>query len=243
MQPFFSLVLVGLFLLVVLSIWLVNQFGLWGILAVAVGVVLLFALLVRNIGWILMRLFMAPFKMKGLVLRNAQVEVHSLHAADVPQRTEDDISELIEDQDLDDAEIERLHSDLRLSREAIEAQDSRRDWYYVDLTITPQLAAKPGGFQHWEPGELTLESPTADADEITTGDDLDGSQTAEIFERWIFDPETEDWVDDAGLKFHGPVRLRFHCGIPREMPQYVLRYYFELFGAIDFASPRHEPAL
>jgi len=95
----------------------------------------------------LYRLFSAPFKMKAAALHGAEAEVHSVAAAEAPERggEEDD----------DD--------------EAVVAAAPLR-WLWLDVTITP--APPKGPFAHWEPGELAVADSGA---RIKSLDDLDGA--------------------------------------------------------------------
>lgn len=80
----------------------------------------------------------APFKAKGAVLRNADVEVHAVRPADEPMRE-------AHREDPDDGT----------------AASTPVTYFWLDATIRP-AAGGAGPFQHWEPGELRLVTPGTD---------------------------------------------------------------------------------
>jgi hypothetical protein len=90
---------------------------------------------------LLRRIFIIPFRMKGKVLADALVDVHSIEPAPIPMVESDE----------EDSNYQQLA------------------WHYVDLTITP--TQQTGGFTAWEPSELILVPPNAKAEDIESGYD------------------------------------------------------------------------
>jgi hypothetical protein len=88
--------------------------------------------------YLLKKLFMTPFKLKGKALSGADVTVHGVTPASLP------------DLDVKDSEADSESKSLH--------------WYYVDATITPKDHS--GSFTHWEPGELALVSMAAKSAEL-----------------------------------------------------------------------------
>jgi hypothetical protein len=92
---------------------------------------------------LLRRIFIIPFKMKGRVLADAFVDVHSIEPAPMP---------VVE---FDEEESDRDYQQLA--------------WHYVDITITPTQQTE--GFTSWEPSELILVPPNAKAEDLESGYD------------------------------------------------------------------------
>lgn len=102
-----------------------------------------------------------------------------------------------------------------------------RDWYQVEMTVSP--TATGGAFTLWEPGELRLARLTARP--IPEDNDED-DERLEVRDLWFI--REGQPVRDEGEKLAGPVRLRLLCGVQPGTRQTQLRYYFELFGKVDF---------
>lgn len=172
----------------------------WG----TVGLIVLFAVALKLLGE---RIFVAvlklPFKAKGAVLRGATAEIHSVTPTSPQAR------KMGGDDDED------------------EAPAKPRKWFVVDVTIKPAAAPESqSGFQLWGPGELTLVSPTAKADDTDEDEDLCDIESVEI--------ATEDgkFAADEGMKYGGPQRLRLTLAAAPEAKSLQFRYYFELFGEV-----------
>gem|GEM_PF-1100087 len=88
--------------------------------------------------YLLKRLFIAPFRMKGKALAGAEAIVHGITAAELPSVDEEE-------------------------PDAVSERDSL-NWYYLDVTITPKDQSE--GFTYWEPGELALVRMDANPEEI-----------------------------------------------------------------------------
>jgi hypothetical protein len=173
--------------------------------------------------YFLKRLFMAPFKMKGKALAGASVSIHSVRPAGIPQTP---VRKVIEEEDEQDVEGEG-------EPESMPDEDTmdygKYRWYLVDVTITPQPAGD--GFTHWEPGEITLVSPSTKADDL----DADDDDLATIHDLRIYsDGEFRDY---DGEKFAGPLRVEFHAGIKPGVTELKFRYYFEILDpSISFTQ-------
>jgi hypothetical protein len=82
--------------------------------------------------FLLKKLIVLPFKMKGAVLRGATAQVHSITPVAPPTATESDEAEAT-------------------------AEAVPRHYYQLDVTITPKEPT--GKFTLWEPGDLSLMRP------------------------------------------------------------------------------------
>jgi hypothetical protein len=216
------LLLFFLFALMAMAVALYAWFG-WPGLLLAFLAVVIFALVVRlTAGRIVQALFMAPFKAKGAVLRGAEAQVHSVLPAAAPE-----LDEAIErTDDMTDEEWEEIQEEQEEQRE--ERKNAR--FYQVEVTITPREPT-PGGFTMWEPGDLSLASPGAQGGSLDDEDEFAGwIENVQIFEDGA-------WRDDEGLKYHGPQRLRFLVGAPRDATRARFRYYLEVFGDLDLTTP------
>ncbi|HEV3121718.1 MAG TPA: hypothetical protein VGY53_07440 [Isosphaeraceae bacterium] len=234
----FKLIPIILLLLLALIIAAVRYLPWWGILLLVVGVYLFFKF---AFGRLLLRIFLVPFKMKGAVLRGARAEVHSVELAPPPpprstierpiaalehdgnglgngkaeeenEALDEDDDEDTDDEDLDDADFE--------------TESIPREYYQVDVTITP--GSHSGAFQHWEPSELLV--VPYDAKISRNFRDLDVTSMdlhdLEIFRDGAFMPDEEG-------KYFGPLRLRMVMGLPLDTPRRLkFRYYLEAFGEL-----------
>jgi hypothetical protein len=204
-----------------LAVWAYNMWGFWGFVGVGLGLVVFFWLVFKLLGVALKRLFLTPFKMKAVVLKDAVVTVNSITPAGPPVIEADydaadyDAEERrLEDRSGDgDDELNEDYDD-----EDEEVPDKDLDWYHLDVTITPK--AGPGPFQHWEPGELML------VDVNTKGHDFEADDLGRVsgVEVWLND----GWKPDAAGKYPGPQRLRLHAGVNRGTRRARLKYYFEI---------------
>jgi hypothetical protein len=213
-----------------IAIWAYNTWGLWGFFGTLLGFVAFFWVLSKMIGAAVKRVFFMPFKMKGAVLKNAVVTVHSVTPAGPP------VIDVYDEDEDDEYEEQRLLEDGRghasdsrsAAYEEIEEEDDEfdeddepsepLDWYHLDVTITPKAAQGP--FRLWEPGELALVEASAKGDDFAADDlgHVDGVQV------W----HEGNWQDDDGSKYLGPQRLRLHAGVVRGARRARLKYYFEI---------------
>ncbi len=158
----------------------------------------------------LKQLFTAPFKMKGKALAGAGCELHGIQWTEKPANIGDDV----DDDEEDDNDAPR--------------EPGRFVW--LDVTITPQ--PNPGGFTHWEPGELMLAPLHMEFNGL---DDLDRCfpiRDFKLADGAARDEEDEEY-DDA--KFAGPLRLRVLAEVPHHENAFKFVYYFEQFGELHLA--------
>lgn len=224
-----KLLLILLLFLALLMAAAVVAYHFWGWAGLG-GVIVLLFLLGFGIKWAvgaaLKKLFVTPFKMKGAVLKEAVVTVHAVTPAEPPSVSD-------EEEELDDAE--RIPGDSGVPDEPEEREEGEEEvrrpnrWYHVDLTVTP-TAGEGGGFTMWEPGELGLAGASAvstdSIDEMGEDDEVGEIGAVQIW-------QDEAWVDDEGMKFPGPQRLRLHVGLHEGVTSFRLRYYFEVFGNVS----------
>src|SRR5262245_2547601 len=158
---------------------------------------------------LLTQLFLLPFKAKGAVLRGATVQVHSVRSVPPPPPSSDP------------SENETPKDD---------SEAGPRYFYEVDLTVTPK--ASDGPFQLWGPGELQLVGlkgkPVCDSDD--EAETLCSVKNLEVQQEGRFQ-------SDEGMKFPGQQRLKLLAAVRPGVSQLQCRYYFELFGTVDFPAP------
>jgi len=159
-------------------------------------------------GKLLEHLLLTPFKLKGQVLRDAQLVVHSVAPASEPERGE----ALDEDEDDEDPE----------------SHEVARDYFMIEMTIRP--GPPTGKFTLWEPAELVFVVPGTDPLDLEDSEDPAG----EICSVWVHDGD--GFVDDEQMKYPGEQRLRAHIAVEPGAKQLVAQYYFEQFGQIDLSE-------
>jgi hypothetical protein len=106
-----------------------------------------------------------------------------------------------------------------------EEPERARVYYMVDVTITP--VNESGPFGAWEPGELVLVRENARTDDIDHDDEVGSVHKVSVWQDGGF-------VDDEGMKYAGPQRLRLHVGVDEDVSTAQFRYYFESFGDLRF---------
>jgi hypothetical protein len=113
-----------------------------------------------------------------------------------------------------------------VEEEEEEEFDRSHDWYYLDVTITPGPSS--GKFTHWEPGEMCLVGLDAKPEELEDEE----HEVALISGCKVFaDGEFREY---EGEKYPGPQRIEYHVGVKPEVGPLQFRYYFELFGRVEF---------
>ena len=202
-------ILLVLLAVMALSVAAVRYLPWWGIALGLVGVYLAVRFGLKFVVLrVLQSLFMVPFKAKGAVLRGARAEVHSIEPAEPPAThvAEDELT-------VGEADPTGGAAQILVPRE----------YYWVDVTITPRSATGP--FVLWEPGELLL--IRADA-RVGLNDLGEGSHAEDV--RVVDGDRAGDGGDG---KYHGPLRVKLLFGVrPGESRVYKFRYYFEAFGEV-----------
>lgn len=209
-----------------LSVLAFQYLGAVGLLLVLAGFIVLFFLIKAALGKLLERLFLTPFKAKGAVLRGAITRVHAVPPAEPPALTRPE--------DISDEEWEEMQN---------EHQEAWNEYpcayYHIDVTITPApVSGTP--FSLWEPGELVLVHPEAKAD-LTASDDEDDGEIGTIEEVEVW--QEGNWTTDEGAKYPGEQRLRLLTAVKPGVTQARFRYYFEVFGDVEFPQPSPDPAV
>jgi len=210
MKLLILLVLVGM---LAAFIWMVKVLPWWGSVLVVLGGIAFGIWLIK---WALVRMFTAPFKMKSAVLKGASVQVHGIAAAPVPEPAKAGANEE-DEEDADDEHRVQQREDY-----------ARRAWYQLEATITP--AASQGAFKHWEPGELLLVHPDKKTEFDAAREDDGDDDLCVIHDLDIF--QDGAYVNDDGMKFEGPVRLKLHIGVKPGTPRLKFQYYFESLGDV-----------
>ena len=202
-----QIVLLLLIMLVVAMIIAIKYLPWWGSVLLFAGLILAAR---YGGGWLIKRLFMIPFKMKGAVLKGAEIQIHSVVPAQAPAKRESTPSDADAQDDNDDEDVSDEEDDK-----------TPRRYYSLDVTITP--APSQGKFQFWEPTELLLVHPSA-ANDIDTDDNSCVISNVEVEEDGEFRSD--------GEKYPGPRRLRLLLGVKEGVRELRFRYYFEAFGNV-----------
>ncbi len=100
--------------------------------------------------------------------------------------------------------------------------DGTKEYFWLDVTITPQPAR--GAFGMWEPGELVL------VDAASRPQDVDSNSAGVLRDLEVF--RDGAFTKDEGFKYAGPQRLKMRVGVEPGYSRLKFRYYFELFGEV-----------
>jgi hypothetical protein len=160
--------------------------------------------------YLLKKLTVLPFKMKGAVLRGATAQVHSITAVAPPPAPAPGETAADTEPDPDEAAAPRC-------------------FYQLDVTITPKQPT--GKFTLWEPGDLSLMRPESGVGVDDETDD--GSCTIRALEV----EEEGQFKPNEGMKYPGPQRLRMTLGVAQGVTALKFRYYFEAFGEVRLPAP------
>jgi hypothetical protein len=200
----FQILLVSLFVFLFAMIVAIKFLPWWGIILLFVALIVSAKFIGR---WLFKRLVLTPFRMKGAVLKDADVQIHSIVPAEPPVESD---PEKDENSQNDEGEEPESYSKVPCR------------YWALDVTITPKPS--DGKFQLWEPTELRLSrvgSPVED-------DDDDGV----VISKCEVEEEGEFRSDDLG-KYHGARRLRLLVGVPENIREFQFRYYFEALGKVN----------
>jgi len=150
------------------------------------------------------RKFFQLFEVKGQVLKQASVDVHSVRAV-IP--TKQDLEEWSEQgQQIDPAGL---------------------SWYEIEFTLFPD-AGHPGPMTHWDVDDLTLVPLTA---KVPTGP-VGANPEIEAVPMDVVRIENGEEYDLDDRKLQGSHRLRITVGLMRGISNWTFRYYGESFGQI-----------
>jgi hypothetical protein len=187
--------------------------------AIVVGLVALALLAKLLLPRLLRKLFLAPFRAKGAVLKGATATIHEVVVTEAPVKkpsTEEADANGSTPQDSDGDE------------DGAEKSGEPRLHYLLEVTITPGQTESPFGM--WEPGEIMLVRPESvlrpESDEAD--DDDDSCEVGTIHYQ-----EDGTWKNDDGMKFPGPQRLKMQLAVKPGARQLKFRYYFEEFGLVQ----------
>jgi hypothetical protein len=210
-------VLVALVILVVLAAVVAIKLLPWW--AILVGFIVGVLAIVLAIKLLMHRLLVAPFLAKGRVLKGATMVVHSNEPGEAPAWDDEHKEEL--------RETGAPETDEELAEELAREKECEHAFYWIEATITPR--EPKGGFTHWEPSELVLMPPEANAA------DIDAEDVGGVFETYV-------WIDgqfreDEDGKYPGEQRVRLLVGIEPTMQRAKFRYYLCDLCDVEFPSP------
>ena len=230
------LILAALFTFIVATVASFVYLEWWQALLVSlttfVLIIVLGKFLVRRTLGNLKNLAKGMFDAKSRVLRNATADIHTVKPTEMPQVVRNLLAEAREGngEEFEGAEVD--DADLAMKDHA---------WFQIEATIFPD-ASQAKEMQHWDLDDLRLipfDTPKSDFtdDDREDGDEFDLHDVALI--------RDEDAIKSEESKFHGPQRLRFAVGVPRDVRELKFQYYFEQFGHIKLPStislPRRKP--
>ncbi len=219
MPKLFYIVLGFLFVLVIATVVLIAQFGVWGAVIMALLLAGLFYAGYLAAGRSVKRLLMAPFLARGAVLRNAKAQVHHVREARRQNVADLHRRKLADDPDADDEDNPpELPRNLR--------------YFNVDVTIRPTSPAR--SFARWDPNELLL-VPFRSARDSDSEDPAGYVEHWEIFfeSRFIEPGEAEKTLEDRQ-------RVKLLFAVPEQLRRVKFEYFGHCFGDLELSEPRPE---
>lgn len=168
-------------------------------------------------------------EVKSRVLRNATIDVHSIHPIPPPPSELDAAA-------ITDGDDDRTPEDVAEDTQWILDQN----WYEIELTLFPDANAS-GPMQYWDLYDLCLVPQDAKAVDPFSWramiSDEPETQESEVFLSEIEVVANGKARDPGEGKFAGPQRLRFIAGFPKHLSEVKFRYYREQFGLIRLPKP------
>ncbi len=179
------------------------------------------------IKWLVRRMFIVPFKMKGAVLRNAFAQVNSVATTSAPVKPAGENEEATADDEEENGEKDGIDNDALKKDEDDEEEEEKvpRSHYVIDVTIPPRQPA--GKFTHWEPGELLLTRTDLEIDPNAPDFDDDTCRVEEIRVE-----QDGAFREDEAAKYEGSQRLQITVGVRGGVQKLQFQYYFEQFGEV-----------
>jgi hypothetical protein len=225
MKRLMQLVLFFIVALMVLTVVFYSLMG-WSGLGLMLVLLVAGAMYLKSMaGKLIQKAFVSSFVMKGKVLKGASTQIHSIETATRPARTFVQDYQPADDTDNDsDRDTDAVLED----EEEDEDSENYNRYFSIDMTITPQ--ATDGPFQSWEPGELILVKPGTRSGDFDDDDAAVGS----VFDVQVGEAGT--WTEDEGMKYAGPQRVKLLAGVMDGVNSCRFRYYFEVFGQVEFVD-------
>lgn len=223
----------------VASIYYLGWFG----LLVWMGVVFVASMALRSLAGRVLGggtgMAMALLQAKSGGLRGATFRVNDVTAAPPPERKDgpeglelDDVAPEARQNDVELTEEEK--AEYRAEAEELRADDAKRRWHWIDLTIIPSGSSREGSFQHWDADDLRFVPRGTPPLEAGQPEDDDPEETCAIAEIQAWDGE--GFVEAESVDYEGQQRLRLHVGVKPGHREIELRYWFERLGPVDLGN-------
>jgi hypothetical protein len=224
-----------IFVIILVLLFVAFRYLPWWVL---LGIVVVFVLLWRFVlGSLLGALLILPLKNMGKMLRGATADVHSVRPTERPatvssppevgklETTNHEGSEHHEGSEVQDAAEDADEA-------AADEYDGPRNWFEVDVTITP-LPSSKGGIPYWDMNALRLTKPGSS---MKDDDDSCCVQSVHLVREGavLLNPGQTDPTDEEENhgKLTGPHRLKMVIGVKPEVRELVFGYFFETFGKL-----------
>lgn len=241
MGKFLLLVIVVLIVLMVGAVLAYQYAGIWGLLGVIAGVVVLAKLVPKLIGALIFRSLKRAINASGEALRGATIEVHSIEPADEPPPEDDEFDDEFDD-DYDDKDLEdddEDDSELMDPAFADLFYDGPRHWYYIDLTVQPAIPrdGQPTEYQPWSPHMLMLLGPSREVPKelgpmAAFANMADGVCEVRSVEMW----QDGEWDTDEFDEEDGPQRIRLLAGVKPGETKLRVGYVSEILGDVNLPA-------
>ncbi len=200
----------------------------WVLLSFVVAFVLLWRF---GLGWLVGSLLILPLKNMGKMLRGATVDVHSVRPAE-PRAAVSSIPDAgkLETTHHEEAEVQGDAEEA--DEQAADEYDGPRNWFEIDVTITPRPSSK-GGIPYWDINALRLTKPGCS---MKDDDDSCHVQSVHLVREGtvLLDAGQTDPTDEEENhgKVTGPHRLKMVIGVKPDVHELVFGYFFETFGKL-----------
>jgi hypothetical protein len=217
------ILLASVIAILVLGTLAVRHLDWWLLALIFLGLIIVGKFVIK---YVLRRIFLIPFTMKGATLRNAYCEVHSVTptTAPPPEPEEQSVDDDGEPDDADEDDEDEDQDDDTDS-EVDDEEQVPRNYYLLDVSITPRQTNCR--FMLWEPGELLLTRtdfkinlPQFDDDDACAIEDV------KVFQDGAF-------AEDEVGKYEGPQRLQMLLAVREGVPALKFQYYLEQFGQVE----------
>lgn len=249
MKMMLLVIAVLLTLLMIGSVVAYHYAGIWGLIGAIVAVLVLARFTPRILGWLFFRGLRQTMSAQAAALRGATVEVHSIEPAPTPPSDPDDYDSADDDSEhdeWDDVDVGEDEEDAASAGDhdsgtlmdpemADLFYDGPRHWYYVDVTVYPEMRAdgRPTEYTPWHPRLVMLLGPTKDWPAQTPLGAFphiaDGICEVRELSVW----RHGSWEAEESEEVLGPQRLRMYVGVKPGVKELRFNYFFETIGVLN----------
>jgi hypothetical protein len=218
--------LCGFLIFVVLTVLAFVYLKWWQALIVVLAMIVTIAVsiryLIKNLGKMLTSSMIKMFEVKSQVLRDAEIDLHSVVPVTKPAEREALKNPL--DECTDDSEEPAAKS---------AATPALMNHYSIDVTIKPKPVTGP--MSHWDLSDLRMVSSDTPQKALKDMDDADGTEGYDFHDVKVM--TNGEFGDDDQGKYEGPQHIRVTVGVPPHVRELKFQYYAEQFGRVPLPPP------